>query len=105
MNFKKLWLGVKSLFDAQWGINREVKPFILDNTNSASWPTDAEGNYLEFDYFIVVEDTEFTTFSGNTSSGSATLGELVAGIQIPLKVKRGTTLTTGKIILYAQPAY
>jgi hypothetical protein len=105
MNFKKLWLGVKSLFDAQWGINREVKPFVLDSTNAGSWPTDEEGNYLEFDYFIVVEDATFSAFSGNTSSGSATLTELVAGIQIPLKVKQGTTLSAGKIIMYAQPAY
>ena len=104
MNFKKLWLGVKSLFDAQWGINREVTPFVLDSTNAGSWPTDAEGNYLEFDYVIATVTPVFSSFSGNTATGSVTpvLGE---GLGIPLKVKQGTTLSEGQIILYAQPAY
>lgn len=90
---------LRLIADASWGINREVKPFVLDSTNSGSWPENTTYNYA----FVLEEVSGLSISGGNLATGSSIITELPTNSILPLQAGQGTTLASGKIMFLAKP--
>lgn len=91
---------LKAIADASWGINKEVKPFVLNSSNSGSWPENVIYNYA----FVIEDVTGLSISGGNLATGSV-LEELPVNMILPLQAGPGTTISGGKIMFLAKPPF
>ena len=89
---------IKNLVNNLFGANKTIKPFILDSTNSANVP-----DGITYGFILVLEDvTGFSPTGTKYETGSVTLpSALDAGSQIPGTFTKGTSVTSGKLMLLA----